>query len=294
MKKEAILWYQDRFRRILRNLQFKECNWRKVYDENRANAQNLFTALLSEDVKNIRRRKPADAVKASKPTKNVSIAKAATSSNSTKKKPNVQQKKKASKNEIVPEMRETVPKNVSIIHPESNSSKSVDKKFSDAPESDIRELQEFNSLPMMGDDHDFMLFDDADFGLGMETDDGANSINLDATAWLSTTIESVPSSTTRDSEMFRTDQWLKAQSEINEERKRQLELDRITNQQREALAQMRSTEPQFSETKNDMKSNEASDQEAKKKLQEARERERRKREEQEQTVDFEHQDLREE
>jgi hypothetical protein len=57
MKKEAILWYQDKCRRVLKNLEFKDYEWKKVYNDTRKNPQQLMTVLISEDSQRYKRRK---------------------------------------------------------------------------------------------------------------------------------------------------------------------------------------------------------------------------------------------
>jgi hypothetical protein len=50
MKREAIQWYQDRWRKIIYNISHKiHVNWKKIYDENLGNVQHLLTLLLKED-----------------------------------------------------------------------------------------------------------------------------------------------------------------------------------------------------------------------------------------------------
>jgi hypothetical protein len=49
MKREAIQWYQDRWRKIIYNTSHRHnVNWKKMYDENLGNVQHLLTLLLTE------------------------------------------------------------------------------------------------------------------------------------------------------------------------------------------------------------------------------------------------------
>lgn len=50
MKRESIEWYQDKFKRLLRNLEFGEINWKKMFTDGKGNEQALYTQLLRQDL----------------------------------------------------------------------------------------------------------------------------------------------------------------------------------------------------------------------------------------------------
>ena len=56
-KPEAVLWYQNKCERVLKNLDYRECNWRKCFDDNDAN--HMLQQLTKDDdkVKLVKKRK---------------------------------------------------------------------------------------------------------------------------------------------------------------------------------------------------------------------------------------------
>lgn len=56
-KPEAVLWYQNKCDKVIKNLGYRECNWRKCFDDNDAN--HLLQQLTKDDdkVKLVKKRK---------------------------------------------------------------------------------------------------------------------------------------------------------------------------------------------------------------------------------------------
>jgi hypothetical protein len=48
-KKEAILWYQNKCERVIKNLDYRECNWQKIFSDNDAN--HMLQQLTKDDDK---------------------------------------------------------------------------------------------------------------------------------------------------------------------------------------------------------------------------------------------------